>query len=123
MGYESRIYIVDKTDIKGLTTKKKYAQLIARFDMGVLTPLAYKFQNMPKTDCYVYADDGNTQIIEDKYGEELTEASIAEVIAVLEKEVENGENYRRIFPLLATLKTLNEHKDQWKDLAVLHYGY
>lgn len=121
MGYESRIYIVNKTTIND--GGKVWAEVIAMFNMCVHPTLADLMRSKPVTDCYIYADDGNTHIIEDKYGDPITEASVADVIAVLEKDIANGEDYRRIYPLLATLKSLEEHSHQWKDLAVLHYGY
>lgn len=50
-----------------------------------------------------------------------------EVIDKLERIVENGAkngvDYRRIFPLLATLKAFESYNNQWGDIAVLHYGY
>lgn len=78
-----------------------------------------------KTDCYIYADDGNTKILEDMYGDALKEASIEDVICVLEEAINNGEQYRRLFPLLSALKVFNEQKknDVWDNIVVLHYGY
>lgn len=122
MGYESKIYIAEKSNLKdndGMT----YAQVIAMFDMCKMGNLINVFDR--KTDCYFYVDDGNTKVLEDKYGDALTEAEIEDFIYVLEEAVENGENYRRIFPLLSTLKTIDEQqKDgRWKDIVLLHYGY
>lgn len=56
------------------------------------------FRNKPDTKHYFYADDGDT----------LKEASVKEVIDRLERIVEDGEDYRRIFPLLAALKVFEE---------------
>ncbi len=123
MGYESRIYIVRKSTIKDDDLGKVWAEKIATFNMCVYPTLADLMRSKPATDCYICADNSGTDIVEDCYGDPLYEASVADVIAVLEKDVANGEDYRRIFPLLATLKALDEHKDQWDNLAVLHYGY
>ena len=119
MGYESRIYIVSKTSITD-DNNKRWAEVIAMFNMSKMPSIA-GFTRF--TDCYIYGSDGNTKLLEDEYGAPLTEASVTDVIAVLEKDIANGEDYRRIFPLLATLKALEENSHQWKDLAVLHYGY
>ena len=81
------------------------------------------FRNKPATKHYIYADDGDTQIVEDRYGDTLKEASVEEVVEKLERIVENGEDYRRIFPLLAALKAFESHSNQWGNIAVLHYGY
>ena len=122
MGYESKIYIGEKSSIKdndGMT----YVQIIAMFDMCKMGNLINVFDR--KTDCYFYADDGNTKVLEDKYGDTLTEAEIEDFIYVLEEAVDSGENYRRIFPLLSTLQTIYEQqKDgRWKNIVLLHYGY
>ena len=122
MGYESKIYIGEKSSIKdndGMT----YVQIIAMFDMCKMGNLINVFDR--KTDCYFYADDGNTKVLEDRYGDALTEAEIEDFIYVLEEAVDSGENYRRIFPLLSTLQTIYEQqKDgRWKNIVLLHYGY
>lgn len=122
MGYESKIYIGEKSSLKdnnGMT----YVQVIAMFDMCKMGNLINVFDR--KTDCYFYADDGNTKVLEDKYGDALTEAEIEDFIYVLEEAVDSGENYRRIFPLLSTLQTIYEQqKDgKWKNIVLLHYGY
>lgn len=121
MGYESTIYIVRKTDLKyGL---KRYAEVVAMFELSCYPSIANMMRNKKETDCFIYADDGNTEITEDRYGKALTEATPQDVIAVLEKAVASGEEYRRIFPLLSMLKSFEEHKEQWKDVAVLHFGH
>ena len=122
MGYESKIYIAEKSGLKdddGMT----YAQVIAVFDMCKMGNLINAFDR--KTDCYFYADDGNTKVLEDRYGDALTEAEIEDFIYALEEAVGNGENYRRIFPLLSALQTICEQqKDgKWKNIVLLHYGY
>lgn len=122
MGYESKIYIGEKSSLKdndGMT----YVQVITMFDMCKMGNLINVFDR--KTDCYFYADDGNTKVLEDKYGDALTEAEIEDFIYVLEEAVDSGENYRRIFPLLSTLQTIYEQqKDgRWKNIVLLHYGY
>lgn len=121
MGYESRLYIVKKTSIDedGMT----YAMKIAMFD--ICSCPCIKNVMTKKTNCYFYSDDGETKILADKYGEPLTEATPDILIDVLETEIENGKTYRRIFPLLAMLKSFEEQRKAgvWGDLVVLHYGY
>lgn len=122
MGYESKIYIGEKSSIKdndGMT----YVQVIAMFEMCKMGNLINVFDR--KTDCYFYADDGSTKVLEDMYGDELREAPIEDFIYVLEDAVDSGEDYRRIFPLLSTLKTIYEQQKngRWKDIVLLHYGH
>lgn len=123
MGYESRIYIVRKTSLKDDNLGKTWAEKIAMFDMCKYPNLADLMRHKPATDCYIYKDNSEAVLTEDVYGEPLTEASCSDVISVLEKDVANGEIYRRIFPLLAMLKSFEEHKEQWGKIAVLHCGH
>ena len=124
MGYESRLYVVQKGTWVN-EEEKTYAQVIAMFNMGKYYSLSNVLRNKPETNCYIYADDGNTKIIEDRYGKPLTESDIKTVIDILEKDVAEGECYRRIIPLLSTLKTIEEQREigVWDDVVVLHYGY
>lgn len=123
MGYESKLYIVEKQGWG--EDERTYAEVIAMFDLCKYYFLSDKLRYKPKTNCYFYADDGDTQVLEDMYGQPLTEATIQDVIDILEEDVKNGEDYRRIFPLLSALKVFAEQEKQftWGELAVLHYGY
>lgn len=123
MGYESKIYIVEKCSCFENDDGMTYAQVIAMFNMCNMGSLINVFEK--KTDCFFYADDGNTKVLEDKYGDTLKEAEIEDFIYVLEEAIDSGETYRRIFPLLSTLKTIYEQqKDgKWKNIVLLHYGY
>lgn len=66
MGYESKIYIVEKTGIKVHELgNKKRAEVIAVFNMSKFPPFNDYFKT--ETDCFIYADDGNTKILKDEY--------------------------------------------------------
>lgn len=124
MGYESKIYIIEKTKYSwDEENGMKYARVLAMFDVSKFYELSDWFRNKPATKHYIYADDGDTQIIKDRYGDTLKEASVKEVIDKLERIVENGNDYRRIFPLLAALKVFEAQSVHWGNIAVLHYGY
>lgn len=125
MGYESKLYIVEKFNNFRGVEDKIYAQQIAMFDVCKFYALSDVLTKQPVTECYFYADDGDTKVIEDKYGDPLTESSLELVIEILEDQISKGEDYRRIFPLLAALKSFDELQKagKWKDLVVLHYGY
>lgn len=122
MGYESRFYIVDKTDIKSLDGKRYWAQVIAMFDLckvhAVSSPIWEKYN---ATDAYIYADDGNTEIIKDECGDPLIEIPIDDMIQLMEKVITSENYYRRYNPFLQLLKGFN--KSDWKNLVVLHYGH
>lgn len=124
MGYESKLYIVEKSNLKD-NVGKVYTRVIAMFDMCKFHLLSGVLCKEPKTNCYFYADDGDTKVLEDRYGDALTETTVETVIGILEEAIENGENYRRIFPLLSMLKTIDKQQkdDVWREIVVLHYGY
>lgn len=127
MSYESRIYIVKKTTLKDDPKDggRFFGMKIAEFNMRIFSFLSDKLREQPVANCYVFADDGSTKILKDKYGKPLTEATPGFVIALLEKYISDGGDYRRAFPLLAFLKSLEDHKQQWEadEIVVLHYGY
>ena len=123
MGYECKLYVVEKRNV--FDEEKRYAQVIAMFDMCKYYTLSSIISIFPKTDCYFYGDDGDTKILKDEYDKPLTEIPIEKVIAILETDIADGNDYRRIPPVLAALKAIKEQKDYgiWQDVVVLHYGY
>ena len=122
MGYESRFYIVNKTDIKSMSKKRYWAQVIAMFDLGkvyaVSSPIRDKYQ---ATDVYIYADDENTEITKDRYGEPLIEIPLDDMIQLMKKVITSEDYYRKYNPFLQLLKGF--HKSDWENLVVLHYGH
>ena len=124
MGYESKLYVVEKPNLKYIDNDGMvYCQIIAMLDLCRFPALSDRLAAYPDTKCYFYADDGNTKVLSDNYGDALKEIPLADVINTLETELKKGETYRRIYPVLAALKSLEEHKDQWREVVVLHYGY
>ena len=123
MGYESKLYVVEKSNTIFPDEEKRYCFVIAMFDLCKFYPLSKMLSQYPDTDCYFYADDGDTQVLEDRYGSPLREIPIEDVIEILECDLDNGSTYRRIYPLLSMLKDFQSHRDRWGELAVLHYGY
>lgn len=123
MGYESRLYIVDKhKDMKNEDLGLVWSSVIAVYDLSKAGEnFVSKVRAFPDTDCYVYADDGNTQITEDCYGDKLKEIPLNEMIAILAYEIGANSYYRRFKPILALLMAFDP-KD-WDNLVVLHYGY
>lgn len=118
MSYDSRLYVVSKGEYPSEQDGKQYAEIIAIFNGCYFRELSNLFRK--KTDCYILSDNDDI-VIADKYGDELTEAPLSDVIKFLEDEVQRGENYRRIKPLLGLLKGFDI--DQWGNLVCLHYGY
>lgn len=124
MGYESRLFIVEKK--AGFDEKKAFwGEVIAMFDLRRCPSISDVLRDRPATNCYIYESDGNTVVYEDKYGKPLTESTLDVVIDLIEKKElsQEGRPYRRIEPLYAMLKSFKENEDQWGTLRVLHYGY
>lgn len=122
MGYESRLYVVEKCRSKYTVEGKEllWAKKIAMFDLCKVYAVRDKMCKAKDTDCFIYADDGNTEIVKDDYGDTLKEMTIKEAIQILEDAAEN-DDYRRYAPCIALLKGFDE--SQWRNLAVLHYGH
>ena len=120
MGYESRIYVVSKSD--GTFTNDKgfhFAEVIASFNLCCVGNDVYQaIHNSPITDAYIY--EGDEEIHEDKYGKGMREIMIPELIRVLEA-AEATEHYRRYTPIIGALKAFD--LNEWDDLVCLHYGY
>lgn len=126
MGYESRIYIVHKNhsdDPDGTRLCFVLASVNASKCDGL-----YNIFNDSK--CWIYADDGNTEIRKDCYGDCLKEAEIKDVLDFIEKkEIELqslGYKLHQFYPGLSILyHTLNgvSSTNTWDNLVCLHYGY
>jgi hypothetical protein len=110
MGYESRIYVWDRHK------ELDFSERIAMFNLCKMGDFCSIFDK--KIDFTIYAEDGNTKIEEDYYGDALTYTSLVSVIDYLEKQ---DKSYRRITPCLNMLKGFNEY--EWEDLIVVHFGY
>lgn len=136
MGYESKLYIVEKgirtfknykneeIDAGEIINGKKmyYAQLISMFDLCKCYDVSDIMRTYPNTDSFIYKDDGNTIMIEDCYGENLKEIPLIDAIEIIESALEK-DDYRRYSPCLVCLKMLYEQRENWREIVVLHYGY
>lgn len=126
MGYESKLYVVQKHS--HYLVSDCYLEKIAVFYMSNCPCLASLFgkAQIVEDNSRLYDTDGNTVITEDRYGDKLTILPIKDVIICIEKAM-NTDDYRRLAPLLTTLKTLYEQEQNgiWVDgqLCVVHYGY
>ena len=118
MGYESKLYIVKESDFKIPSDNGKvWANVIGMIDLCVCYPITEVFKN--KANGYIYAEDGNTRIEEDRYGKSFLVASLKDVIEKL-KEIVKESNYHRAKVALEFLKAVQ------KDMpycVVYHYGH
>lgn len=119
MGYESKLYVIDKSDIFD-ANKMRFGVVVASFDLCKVHSVATDVRHYPKTDAYFYSNDGNTIITEDLYGKPLTEVPVPDMIQILERAANDG-HYRRFKPCIQMLKGFD--LSEWGNLVVLHYGH
>lgn len=120
MSYESQIYIVKprRGDMPG-DCGLDYAEKVAMFRLGYVDRM-YEFARCyPESSCYIYADDGDTEITLDKYGDRLREIPIRDLLFQLDRY--NSE-YRR-WDISAVIAILLHYCDSPAKLVALHYGY
>ncbi len=124
MGYEMKFYIVRKSNLAlEKDEPKKWAEKISEFyycnDYGLANWID---NNYGETSCYIFADDDNTEILEDMYGSPLIEIPIKDMIEYLET---HSDDYRRVKPFLYMLKAFDEDNEvKWNnELVILKYGY
>lgn len=131
MGYESRIYIVERHEYKTWA----WGSEIARFDLCKMG--YYMFDGKSFRDLFKKEIDFDLNInVEDKehynpedyrtdaYGAHCKYTDIETVIYWLEIYIKE-ENYRRAELFLNFLYTLKEQikKGMWGEICIVHYGY
>ena len=121
MGYESRVFVVNRNEIKHNDgTSYVYAEKIADIKMSKMYDGFTSLFNK-KVDYELYIDNNNESTQTDAYGDVMTYTDCKTIINYLEKLIADGENYRRLTVLLGLLKGFDEK--QWSDIQVVHYGY
>ena len=117
MGYESRLYVVQESNIKFPSDNGKvWAEVIGMIDLCKCYPIVEVFDEI--ANGYIYADDDNTRIEEDKYGDPLKVASLKAVITRL-KIIARDSDYWRAKVALEFLKSVQETNP---NCVVYHYG-
>lgn len=119
--YESKIYIVAPTEQYSRDAGKCFAEIIAVFNLGSVHTLIDINERYGPTNYYVYADDGDTRVMYDMYGEELRELTVDQLILELSIHMTVTFN-NRVSVLLSTLRDIRELYDD-NTILCLHYGY
>lgn len=121
MAYESRIFIVNRSELDNDDgTTYVYAQQIADINMGRMDEDFLKLFNK-EIDYELFIKDGDDSTQTDGYGDIMKYTDCKTVITLIEKLIDNGDDYRRLPMLLGLLKGINEK--QWDNIQVVHYGY
>ena len=123
MGYESRLYIVNKTKQRNLDDSRQWAQVIATIELGKVYPFSDWFRKQKETQCYFYDTDGNTEIFTDRCGDILKEADLANTLLQLEK-VSQADGYWRYKVAIDLITSIiNATTGYSENIAVLHFGH
>ena len=122
MGYDMRLYVVEKSDMLGYDENnkdKKYASVVASVELYGTDEIVDSLRLAPPTDCYIY--EGNEVLVEDKYGKPLTEISLQEAISKLQAGLAATGGYRRYQIALSLLQGFV--LAGITDVVVLQYGH
>jgi hypothetical protein len=122
--YESRIYVVSKTRLYDEKLGKYYADLDSMFNLGGVHEFEDIIKKYQKTDSFICVED--SYILEDKYGEELTEIpveSLIEELSPLTQKYLSWTNAPQLYSLLNTLLAIKPFIDSYRRIVCLHYGY
>ena len=118
MGYESRLYVVNRVK-ESWTGDEAWAEQLAVFNMCCVGWNPDDIFIEP-IDFIIDYDRNEMPVYDDCYGKRCHMASVSAVIEAVEK-LEEADHYRRFKPLLGFLKSLDE--EEWDDLRVVHFGY
>lgn len=122
MGYENRIYVVNKYKTKGFDESvKDYfgCELVAMFNLcGIDNDVRDKIESYPDTDCYIWVNDKPTTT--DCYGRAIKEIPLTEAVKLF-GYASAVHDYRRYEPCASLLRGFNPQ--EWENLVVLSYGY
>lgn len=136
MGYESTIYFARKSNLSPMPQDDNHIFAIKEVELrlGKLGGMPSCFRK--PTNYFVYSDDGDTPMLEDKYGEPLYECTLGELWDWTTKELEEsraeGESYYRhsLNLLRCTLLSygyslcgIYKPNAFGQNMVVMHYGY
>ena len=128
MSYEHRIIIAERHETES-ENPYVFAFELVRLDLGWMES-GERFKRLFKTpidfNIYVNNEDPNETYPEeywkeDMYGEHCKSASVNYVLDFLENNCKDTN--RRLSILRALLRDLREHKEDYGDIRVVHYGY
>ena len=132
MGYESKIYIVERSEYTDKKTGKLYvsALKIASCDLCVMgnnSAFYGVFDRPIDFDMFLPGvDEHGREIMEfsrsDCYGETLKMCDLPALLDVL-KQAEAREHYRRLPPLIAMLQAFVDGAEEWGKLKAVRYAH
>lgn len=122
MGYETKLIIGTKTDMKGYENKDaNFVIEIASIDLCKSDFYDTQLNKEEDTELvYIYGSNGNTEITMDCYGSRLYAINPKKVLKFMQN-ANNTAKYRRYNAAIALLKSLI--KDFEDDLTCILYGH
>ncbi len=122
MGYEVKLLVGENNDYQD-ADEGAYFMVAATIDLckiGANSHLNGVLRKNNGNNYYYYADDGNTKITDDLYGDRSDIHSLDEIIGALKKDVEQ-DDYRRFKWALSLLESIK--KNNGSDFKVMFYGH
>lgn len=120
MAYEHRIYIVDKTDQLDPKLGKRWAKILAVFNLGSDSHLEEIIELYPESQYFI--TEGDVDISEDMYGRPLKEMELEPFVLHLRSVMEYGV-YPELLMLVAAIYELGCMYNHSDEFICLHYGY
>lgn len=120
--YESKIYIVSKTNQFEPRLGMYWAEVLAVFNSGNVPELEDAKDRYTRTMYFIYDDSGEREVVEDMYDNPLIEIPIESLIRVLRRSMFNGNINRRVPALISALETFDQLYPNY-ELVCLHFGY
>ena len=126
MGYESKVFVAIKHDRLYPCAGKPWCEVIAMFDLckmnyDLIDGVSFRDLFNEPVGC-MYADDGNTELERDFYGDPVEGAPIQKVIDWLRKWLKTHD-WCRAKALLSTLLLIAKEYDGPGELYCYHFGY
>lgn len=125
MGYEVQLFLGERRRFDGEEERKDYFGVVATIDLCVPSDEIKRLCDTPDGDpVYMYGPDGNTRIVEDSYGHELSAIPAERVLALIKKaNVGSGypNGYRRYNMAIPLLESFIA--SGFKNAGVVLYGH
>jgi len=133
MGYEVTLKIVDVSRHKD-RDGKQWGRVLGSVELGKLFPGAFyelHGDSKPaKAGVYFYADDGDTQVLEDRYGDALSVMEPHKVVWALAQDQRVlidqeglGRGYWAYDAAIAMLNAIQAHGDSFDSVVVMGFGH
>lgn len=120
MGYETRLFVIEKWEDEENADIPTLGEVIASYDLCKFGEFSHRLREKGKPIKYGFYC--GKRIEKDEYGSVPIEIPLKDAIAVLE-EANEKLSYRRVSPLLKMLKGFEEEKARWQEIVVVHYGH